>query len=187
MSPNYSLCDLGQGQITYAIWIPRTPSLQGPRRESDGPLNLSDWGDFSKRIMYRMWAGFEETCPTLGTCVDAKSLQSCPTLCDLMDYSPPGFSVHGIFQSRRLKWIVIPSSRGSSQRKDLTHIISCIGSRRSVPLAPPGKSHARYICSAYTLVYAHNVCYNVSLSNFKLLVFRFGIKCLFTSYSLAEF
>ena len=34
--------------------------------------------------------------------------QSCPTLCDAMDYSLPGSSVHGIFQARILEWIAIP-------------------------------------------------------------------------------
>ena len=41
----------------------------------------------------------------------AKSLQSCLTLCDLMDYSPSGFSVHGILQARILEWVAISSSR----------------------------------------------------------------------------
>ena len=45
----------------------------------------------------------------------AKSLQSCPTLCDPLDCSPPGASVHGIFQARILEWVAMPSSRGSSQ------------------------------------------------------------------------
>ena len=40
--------------------------------------------------------------------------QSCPTFCDPMDYSPPGFSVHGIFQARILEWVAFPFSRGSS-------------------------------------------------------------------------
>ena len=40
----------------------------------------------------------------------AKSLQSCPTLCDPMDYSPRGFSVHGIFQTRGLEWDAIAFS-----------------------------------------------------------------------------
>ena len=48
----------------------------------------------------------------------AKSLQSCLTLCDLMDYSLPGSSVHGILQARILKWVAMPSSRGSSQPRD---------------------------------------------------------------------
>ena len=41
--------------------------------------------------------------------------QSCPTLCHPMDCSPPGSSVHGIFQARILEWVDIPFSRGSSQ------------------------------------------------------------------------
>ena len=41
--------------------------------------------------------------------------QPCPTLCDPMDYNPPGFSVLGISQARILKWVDVSSSRGSSQ------------------------------------------------------------------------
>ena len=52
--------------------------------------------------------------------VYAKSLKLCPTLCDPMDCSPPGPSVHGIFQARILKWVAMPSSRGSSQSRDQT-------------------------------------------------------------------
>ena len=40
----------------------------------------------------------------------AKSLQSCPTLCDPMDFGPPGSSVHGIFQARVLEWGAIKVS-----------------------------------------------------------------------------
>ena len=38
----------------------------------------------------------------------AKSLQSCPTLRDPMDCSPPGSSLHGTFQARVLEWVAIP-------------------------------------------------------------------------------
>ena len=41
----------------------------------------------------------------------AKSLQSCQTLCDPMDCSLPGSSVHGIFLERTLEWVPFPSSR----------------------------------------------------------------------------
>ena len=40
----------------------------------------------------------------------AKSLQSCPTLCDPIDGSPPGFPVPGILQARTLEWIAISFS-----------------------------------------------------------------------------
>ena len=63
------------------------------------------------------------------TCVCVLLTQLCPFLCDLMDYSPPGPSVHGIFQARILEWAAIPFSRGSSWPRDQTCIscISCIG------------------------------------------------------------
>ena len=40
----------------------------------------------------------------------AKSLQSCPTLCNPRDGSPPGSSVHGIYQARVLEWVAIAFS-----------------------------------------------------------------------------
>ena len=40
----------------------------------------------------------------------AKSLQSCPTLCDPIDGSPPGFPVAGILQARTLEWVAISFS-----------------------------------------------------------------------------
>ena len=39
--------------------------------------------------------------------------QSCPTLCNPVDRSPPGSSVHGISQARILEWVAYPFSRGS--------------------------------------------------------------------------
>ena len=48
----------------------------------------------------------------------AKSLQSCPILCDPTDCSPPGFSVREIVQARILEWVAISSSRGSSRPRD---------------------------------------------------------------------
>ena len=47
-------------------------------------------------------------------------VQSCPILCNPMDCSPPGFSVHGISQTRILEWVAIPFSRGSSWPRDQT-------------------------------------------------------------------
>ena len=44
--------------------------------------------------------------------------QSCPILCDLIDYSMSGSTVHGIFQARILEWVAISFSRGSFQPRD---------------------------------------------------------------------
>ena len=67
--------------------------------------------------------------------------QSCPTLCDPMDCSPPNSSVHGILQARILEWVAMPSSRGSSRPRDRTHISLCLlhWQADSLPLLPPGK------------------------------------------------
>ena len=54
--------------------------------------------------------------------------QLCPALCNPMDYSRPGSSVHGILQSRTLEWVAIPFSRGSSQSRDRTWVL-CIAGR----------------------------------------------------------
>ena len=80
----------------------------------------------------------------LHLCVGVLVVQSCPTFCSSTDYSPPGFSVHGILQpgilglpnprihdilqARLLEWIAVPFSRGSSQPRDQT-LVSCIAGR----------------------------------------------------------
>ena len=60
------------------------------------------------------------------TCVCVCYAQPCPTLCNLMDYSPPGSSVHGILQARILQWVPIPFSRGSSQPRDWTQVTQLV-------------------------------------------------------------
>ena len=64
-------------------------------------------------------------------------IQSCPTLCNPTDCSPPGFSVHGILQARILEWVATPSSRGSPdpgvKRSSASQVTV------SLPTKPPGK------------------------------------------------
>ena len=64
----------------------------------------------------------------------------CPTLCDAVDCSPPGSSVHGILQPRILEWDAIPSSRGSSRPRSQT-CISCGSCTEvdSLPLSHQGR------------------------------------------------
>ena len=54
--------------------------------------------------------------------------QSCPTLCDPMDCNQLGFSIHGILQARKLEWIAISFTKGSSRPRDQTQV-SRTGSR----------------------------------------------------------
>ena len=82
--------------------------IQGWGRNTHEPMHLFKAFTFLRvdflLIPRLLWAG----------CVHAKLLQSCLTLCDPMDCSPPGSSIHGILQARILEWATMPSSRGSS-------------------------------------------------------------------------
>ena len=63
---------------------------------------------------------------------ESEVAQSCPTLCDPMDCSLPGSSLHGILQARVLEWVAISFSRGSSWRRDLTRVSRIPGRRFSL-------------------------------------------------------
>ena len=67
----------------------------------------------------------------------------CLTFCDLTDCSPPGSSLHGIFQARILEWVVVFFSRESSQPRGQTQVsyVSCIGRRILYP-CPTWEAHA---------------------------------------------
>ena len=73
--------------------------------------------------------------------VHAKSLQSCPTVCDPMHCSQPGSSVQGVLQARILEWVAVPFCRGSSWPRDWTGVSykSPILAGRFFILVPPGK------------------------------------------------
>ena len=73
-----------------------------------------------------------------GPISDSEVTQSCLTLCDPIDCSLPGSSVHGIFQAIVLEWVAISFSRGSAQPRDQTCIspISCIGRWISTTILP---------------------------------------------------
>ena len=66
-------------------------------------------------------------------------------LCDPMDCSPPGSSVHGILQARILEWVVMPSSRGSSQPRDWSQVSSLLEDSllSELPRKPPKKEGSR--------------------------------------------
>ena len=87
-----------------------------------GVLRTSSWGHTcSTHPLTRAWSGW----PSLISRVRMKFTQSCPTLCDPVDCSLPGFSVHGILQTR-MEWIAIPFSGGSSQPR---HLVSHVADR----------------------------------------------------------
>ena len=64
---------------------------------------------------------------------ESEVTQSCLTLCDPMDCSHPGSSIHGILQARKLEWVAISFCRGSSQPRDL---LSCRSSLYILDIKP---------------------------------------------------
>ena len=76
--------------------------------------------------------------------------QLSPTLCDPVDCSLPGFSVHGILQAWILEWVTISFSRGSSWPRDRTQV-SCIGGRFFT------RSHQEKKSSRWSFFYNHSI------------------------------
>ena len=79
---------------------------------------------------------------TLWTAAAAKSLQSCPTLCNPIDGSPPGSSVPGILQARTLEWVAISFSNACMHAKSLQSCLTLCDPRDS---SPPGSSVHRIL------------------------------------------
>ena len=84
-------------------------------------------------------------------CPECMYAQSNPTLCDYMDCSLPGSSVHGIFQTRILEWVAISFSRGSFWPRDRTHVscVSCMRPRFDLSGRTPGRGNdnlLQYFC-----------------------------------------
>ena len=76
--------------------------------------------------------------PTVGCWLCCLAAQLCFTLCDPVDCSPPGSSVHGILRASILEWVPTPFSRGFSGPRDQTHV-SCTAGRffTTEPLGKP--------------------------------------------------
>ena len=76
----------------------------------------------------------------------AKSLQSCPTLCDLIDGSPPGSPVPGILQTRTLEWVAISFSKAWKWKvkvKSLSRVLLLATPWTAVYQAPPSMGFSR--------------------------------------------
>ena len=119
-----SICCLAGSQLPQYQWACSLSSFRSPLRLSllrvnsrlpPQPLPLLPYTILFLHSPYYCWIR-----------VHAQSLQSCPTLCDATDCSPPGSSVHGIPQARTLEQEATSSPRGSS----------CPSSRASQGLNP---------------------------------------------------
>ena len=79
--------------------------------------------------------------------------QSCLTLCNPMDCSLPGSSVHGILQARVLEWVAIPFSTGSSQYRDQTRVSCTAGRFFTIWAAREALSHFLNCTLAWRLIW----------------------------------
>ena len=95
---------LGEGTISQGLWEGHVPTAMFRIDNQQRPI-IQHRELCSIFLAPWMGEGFG------GEYMHAESLQSCPTLCDPMDCSPPGSSVHGIHQARILEWVAIPFSR----------------------------------------------------------------------------
>ena len=115
-------------------------SVQVKPEEIESKLN--DWSQFKKYTH---------------TYVKVKWKRKCQLLCGVqlfatpMDCSPPGSSVHRIFQAIMLEWVAFSLSRGSSWLRDQTWV-SCIGRQILYHLSHPGSPH---IC----ITYVYTLCF----------------------------
>ena len=100
---------------------PPTPQLLSPEypRLSDQHITYT-WGSCPLPL----------PCPNWNKSSEAAQL--CPTLCNLMDCSIPGSSVHETFQATVLEWVAISFSRGSSQPRDRTRVSHTAGRRFTI-------------------------------------------------------
>ena len=88
--------------------------------------------------------------------------KSYPTLCDPMDCSLPGSSVHGIPQARILEWVALPFSRGSSQPRDQTQVSHIIcDSLWAEPPGKPPKGGRRRNSKWSQVVHPHSFSYQI--------------------------
>ena len=94
-------------------------------RGSSQPRNQTHVSCIGRQILYPL---SHQGSPKHNHESESEVAQSCLTLCNPVDCSPPGFSTHGINQARTLEWVAISFSRGSSRPRDLTQV-SCITGR----------------------------------------------------------
>ena len=90
-------------------------------------LLYSEGNCLQNKMTSTEWRRYLQITYTIRLKVKVLVAQSCPTICDAMNWRPPGSSVHGILQARILEWVGIPFSRRSSWPKDWTQVSHSTG------------------------------------------------------------
>ena len=115
-SPGSSVHEISQARILGWVAISFSRGSSRPRGSSQ-PRKRTCISCIGRWLLYH-WATWDAQSSTIVSEVS----QSCQTLCDPVDCSPPGSSIHGILQARILEWVAISSSRGSSRPRDWTWV-----------------------------------------------------------------
>ena len=115
-------------QAPLSVRFPRQEYWSGLPFPSPGDLPNPGIELMSPALAGRVFTTEPPGSPIQNMKVKVLVAQSCLTLCDPMDYSLPGSSVHGILRARILEKVAILFSRESSQRRDQTQV-SCIAGR----------------------------------------------------------
>ena len=102
--------------------LPAQPFMAARRKKNHTVLGREQWCGWLFQIVPNFVCNFRVL---NGGGLVAKS---CLTLCNLVDWSPPGSSVHGILQARIPEWVAMSFSRGSSWPRDWT-LVSCIAGK----------------------------------------------------------
>ena len=132
------------------LWLPAwtglfsCPAPYFPFHSSCFNCPSGSWVRFSHFcILHNLW--FSRRRVTAAAAA-AKSLQSCPTLCDPIDGSPPGPAVPGILQARTLEWVAISSSNAWKWKvtvKSLSHVRLLVTPWTAAYQAPPSMGFSR--------------------------------------------
>ena len=119
----FNLAELANGWIILIMSMGRRQWEVGRNNDLCNHYEFHGWHRYS--FINLASVNWELVCVCVCVCVRVWVPQLCLTLCDPMDYSLPGSSVHWILQARILEWIAIPFSRGSSWPRDRIQV-SCI-------------------------------------------------------------
>ena len=116
--PDSSIHGIFQARVLEWVAIAFSENAKLNLSKCNHILNASWYSSFQCcRLFYHVWKWSE-----------SEVAQSCPTLCNPMDCSLLGSSIHGILQARILEWVAISFSRRSSQPRNQTQV-SCISGR----------------------------------------------------------
>ena len=105
-----------------------TVQLSHPYTTTGKTIPLTKW-TFVGKVMSLLLNMLSSLVITFLPRSESEVAQSCPTLCDPVDCSLPGSSLHGILQARILEWVAISFSRGSSQPRDRSRVLLIAGRR----------------------------------------------------------